>query len=335
MEYFSNFGAPLYEGFVSDDKWQCKDTNNTYEGIKFKLKKMNSDYSIVVEVLEEGSDGDVIERTLRIIGKNFDFKKHADNTIINSNSEVDLDKLLCIDYSSIDFDGEPITVEFEWGKDKKVKYELMDEGDGDDVEPFYNYQEDVMKNEESAKKNSPYAILRGACKKFKDFRNDPSSVTTTTNGEESDNFPEITEEVAVSEEEEEAEEEAVDEEFPEEEELTPTPTPPPAPEEEPTPTPPPAPPPAPEEEVEGDEEEFKTYGGEVEGFVGNNGTNIGQNLNVRLLLKSLLFACLFYLLAHNDTKKVLLNVVKLGKDNYLYLATVLFFVAYLILNILV
>ena len=65
------------------------------------------------------------------------------------------------------------------------------------------------------------------------------------------------------------------------------------------------------------------------------GNNIGQNVNVRLLLKSLLFACLFYLLAHNDTKKVLLNVVKLGKDNYLYLATVLFFVAYLILNILV
>ena len=56
---------------------------------------------------------------------------------------------------------------------------------------------------------------------------------------------------------------------------------------------------------------------------------------MKLLLKSLLFACLFYLLAHGDTKNVLLKVVKIDKAHYLYLATVLFFIIYLILNILV
>ena len=56
---------------------------------------------------------------------------------------------------------------------------------------------------------------------------------------------------------------------------------------------------------------------------------------MKLLLKSLLFACLFYLLAHDDTKNVLLKVVKIEKGYYLYLATILFFIIYLILNILV
>ena len=44
MEYFSNFGAPLYEGFSSHDKWQCKDTNNTYEGVKFKKNEFRLQY---------------------------------------------------------------------------------------------------------------------------------------------------------------------------------------------------------------------------------------------------------------------------------------------------
>jgi hypothetical protein len=97
-----------------------------------------------------------------------------------------------------------------------------------------------------------------------------------------------------------------------------------------------------DEEDEEDEDEEDTdenepfVGNRIEGFSGNNNRNsISRNFNMKLLLKSLLFACLFYLLAHGDTKNVLLKVVKIDKAHYLYLATVLFFIIYLILNILV
>ena len=68
----------------------------------------------------------------------------------------------------------------------------------------------------------------------------------------------------------------------------------------------------------------------IEGFVGNR-----ENLNSKLLLKGLLFSCLFYLLAHPDTRRVLLGLVKVGKKNYLYLAMALFFVVYLLFNMIV
>jgi len=94
-----------------------------------------------------------------------------------------------------------------------------------------------------------------------------------------------------------------------------------------------------EEDEEDDEEDDSTepfVGSRIEGFNGSGNRNaVTHNFNIKMLLKSLLFACLFYLLAHDDTKNVLLKVVKIEKGYYLYLATVLFFVIYLILNILV
>jgi len=58
-------------------------------------------------------------------------------------------------------------------------------------------------------------------------------------------------------------------------------------------------------------------------------------LNMNLVLKALLFTCLFYLLAHKDSKNVILKVIKIEKENYLYLAGLLFLVGYLILNLIV
>ena len=72
----------------------------------------------------------------------------------------------------------------------------------------------------------------------------------------------------------------------------------------------------------------------MENFVGNN-NNVFKKMDMKLLLKALLFSCLFYLLAHPDTRNVLIKAVNLRKSQYLYLGTLLFFVGYLILNIIV
>ena len=76
--------------------------------------------------------------------------------------------------------------------------------------------------------------------------------------------------------------------------------------------------------------------GEDEPFVGTEGFVGNRNmLDIKVFLKALLFSCLFYLLAHNDTRNMILKVVKIGNNNYLYLAMVLFFVCYLLLNMIV
>ena len=82
-----------------------------------------------------------------------------------------------------------------------------------------------------------------------------------------------------------------------------------------------------EEEEGGDE--FTNY----EGFVGNN--NVISKANMKLVLKAVMFSCLFYLLAHSDTRSAILNIVSIGKRNYLYLAMGLYFVSYIIINLVV
>jgi hypothetical protein len=87
-----------------------------------------------------------------------------------------------------------------------------------------------------------------------------------------------------------------------------------------------------------DEDNEPFVGNRIEGFNGSgrgNRNTIAHNFNMKLLLKSLLFACLFYLLAHGDTRTTLLKLLKIDKAHYLYLGTSLFFVIYLILNILI
>ena len=96
-----------------------------------------------------------------------------------------------------------------------------------------------------------------------------------------------------------------------------------------------------EEETKGDKFVFKidfetfnvngTNQEIAEPFVGSR----GSKLDVKFLLKAVLFSCLFYLLAHNDSKKFVVNLIKIRKANYLYVGMALFFVIYLCLNLIV
>ena len=94
-----------------------------------------------------------------------------------------------------------------------------------------------------------------------------------------------------------------------------------------------------DDEADDDEDDTNEpfVGNRIEGFngTGNNRNTIAHNFNMKLLLKSLLFSCLFYLLAHGDTRNTLLKVLKVDKEHYLYLGTAIFFIIYLILNILI
>jgi len=92
----------------------------------------------------------------------------------------------------------------------------------------------------------------------------------------------------------------------------------------------PEPEPEPEPSITTSSEGFTNY---REDFVGNS--NVMKSINSRLILKALLFSCLFYLLAHPDTRAFVLNIVKIRKSQYLYLGTLLFLVIYLILNVIV
>ena len=89
------------------------------------------------------------------------------------------------------------------------------------------------------------------------------------------------------------------------------------------------------DEEENDSDEVEPFVGSIENFVGDNKSNLGELLTKNLILKSLLFTCLFYLLAHKDSKNFILKIIKIEKENYLYLAGLLFLVGYLILNLIV
>ena len=94
-----------------------------------------------------------------------------------------------------------------------------------------------------------------------------------------------------------------------------------------------------EEETKGDKFKFKI---DIEEFKQNNEDenfepfvgSMGSKLDVKFLLKALLFSCLFYLLAHSDSKKFVVKL-KIRKSYYLYVAMALFFVIYLCLNLIV
>ena len=72
---------------------------------------------------------------------------------------------------------------------------------------------------------------------------------------------------------------------------------------------------------------------EKESFVNMPNKNM---LDLNLLLKSLLFACLFYILAHSDTTKMIKPVVgKLGSKNMDIVLMLLFVVCYYIINMFI
>lgn len=72
--------------------------------------------------------------------------------------------------------------------------------------------------------------------------------------------------------------------------------------------------------------------GPVEGFFG------GNSMDMDLLLKALVFGCLFFILAHNDTRKMLTNAsflkslkLKAGDDNSLLILMGVFVICYIVL----
>ena len=84
---------------------------------------------------------------------------------------------------------------------------------------------------------------------------------------------------------------------------------------------------------------------DYEGFQGNNMVDNGvgnllapqQNLvDINLLLKSLLFACLFYILSHADVAKMLKGVIgKLSQEHQRLSMLVLFAVCYYVINMFI
>ena len=88
----------------------------------------------------------------------------------------------------------------------------------------------------------------------------------------------------------------------------------------------------------GDAEVDPFYGGKIREGFSNKNEIVNKALSLNLLLKSVLFACLFYILAHSDTKnfvikRVFKNVRGLKADHYIYVAMILFFIAFYVLSL--
>ena len=56
---------------------------------------------------------------------------------------------------------------------------------------------------------------------------------------------------------------------------------------------------------------------------------------LRLVLKSILFTCLFLILNHKTTYTTIIKLCYIKKHNYIYIATGLFFIIYFIINMIV
>ena len=90
-----------------------------------------------------------------------------------------------------------------------------------------------------------------------------------------------------------------------------------------------------EEDDEEDEETTETfYGGNIEHF--SNKEVVEKATSMNLILKGVMITCLFYVLAHKDTKKYIMGKVfkSVSSQNYLYIAMVLFFLVYYIISVL-
>jgi hypothetical protein len=285
---FSNFGAPLYEGFENSINMKNEDGGEDtfkYEFVELKeVKDYEGDLKVKVTLPNEGDgegdgegegDDDIVmcyiikpqNRTLANYKKTFDD--------LNKDDEIDKEDFLSnlkVDESEF----EKIQ-EFLANNDAKESLEIPIKYDSLTIK--YILEQDSGKECDEESNATTQAITQATKKndsqdRFKDY------------DKESDD--------SVDEEEEE------------------------------------------EDEPEEDDSTEPFVGNRIEGFNGSGNRNaVTHNFNVKMLLKSLLFACLFYLLAHDDTRNVLLKVVKIEKGYYLYLATILFFIIYLILNILV
>lgn len=94
------------------------------------------------------------------------------------------------------------------------------------------------------------------------------------------------------------------------------------------------------DDQEGDDSAFDESD-DIEGFANQIGhvngmTGMKKVLSLDLLLRSVLYACLFYLLAHPDTFKFVGKVLKrVSKSNLLYVHMLVFAVLYYLLNLFI
>lgn len=94
------------------------------------------------------------------------------------------------------------------------------------------------------------------------------------------------------------------------------------------------------DDQEGDDSAFDESD-DIEGFANQMGhvngmTGMKKVLSLDLLLRSVLYACLFYLLAHPDTFKFVGKVLKrVSKSNLLYVHMLVFAVLYYLLNLFI
>ena len=74
----------------------------------------------------------------------------------------------------------------------------------------------------------------------------------------------------------------------------------------------------------------------IETFSNMNNLNTGRSLwSLDLLLKSVLFACLFYVLAHNKTRAAVTKFIVRGRENVSYVLMLVFAVVYYLLHLVV
>ena len=91
---------------------------------------------------------------------------------------------------------------------------------------------------------------------------------------------------------------------------------------------------------EGDDSAFDESG-DIEGFTNQMGhvngmTGMKKVLSLDLFLRSVLYACLFYLLAHPDTFKFVGKLLKrVSKSNLLYVHMIVYAVLYYLLNLFI
>ena len=295
MEYFSNFGSPLYEGFQDDIP---------YDQVDAEVLKFYKNGNLLVKITlpkdddDSDNDNDNVSKEVKLSPQ-----KDKENMTKLEDLQLEFNK-----HAPINDDGEKDTSILEAPKNELQKIILDEE---DNIVVPINFKSDFKKEKKIKTKSVKYILKQ-------DVIIENESVTEAVNSDKFTNYKESFQDDDDKKDEDEEDEEDKEDEEDEEDKHT--------------------------HQVnshkhkssdieEEEEEEEEEEDGEIEGFVGNS--NNSNTFNLRLLLKSLLFSCLFYLIAHNDTRKVLLKMVKIGKENYLYLGTFLFFVCYLILNILV
>ena len=87
-----------------------------------------------------------------------------------------------------------------------------------------------------------------------------------------------------------------------------------------------------------DETEDETEEDVTEQFSNMNNNHLKRAKSTNLLLKAILFSCVFYILVHNDTRKLIMKnltkSIKMFKNShYEYISVVIFFIVFYIISI--